>query len=257
MTDKRDMSAQFNTALTPEEEQRFQRWVKDSHKERDLFDYDLRGAWKADTKAAANGHLPDTWKKPNHPTFSAESQYSNDQTPGGKWVEKNGRWTFTPSDFNIKNLGVDGLREYFKRREPDVDLLLPSLQQGGNMNYRPIMNPIDVPDARRQPVMQPQTQAQGVDRQKVMQALMNPAQSSMIFGRNFEGMFNPPIQQQQQQQMQPMPQPQNMGQGMAQMGEAFAHRQRQKQGAFPKAPGNNPMSGFGRLMGLFGNKGLY
>lgn len=119
--------------------------------------------------------------------------------------------------------------------------------------YKPIMNPIDVPDARRQPVMQPQAQAPA-DRQKVMQALMNPAQSSMIFGRNFDGMFNPP--QQQQQMQQPMPQPQNVGQGMTQMGDAFAHRQRQKQGAFPKAPGNNPMSGFGRLMGMLGNQGL-
>lgn len=119
------------------------------------------------------------------------------------------------------------------------------------MSYRPIMNPIEPIDARRQPQMQPQAQAPA-DRQKVMQALMNPARSSMIFGRNFDGMFNPPEQEQQ-----PMQMPQNMGQGMAQMGEAFAHRQRQKQGAFPKAPGNNPMSGFGRLMGLFGNKGLY
>jgi hypothetical protein len=121
------------------------------------------------------------------------------------------------------------------------------------MSYRPVMNPIDVPDARRQPIMQPQAQAPD-NRQKVMQALMSPAQSSFAYGRNFEGMFNPRMEE---QQMQPMQMPQNMGQGMGQMGDAFAHRQRQKQGAFPKAPGNNPMTGFGRLMGLFNKPGLY
>lgn len=113
------------------------------------------------------------------------------------------------------------------------------------------MNPIDVPDPRRQPVMQPQGQEPGT-REKIMQALMSPAQSAFAHGRNFEGMFDPP----QERMQRPMEMPQNMGQGMAQMGDAYAYRQRQKQGAFPKAPGNNPMTGFGRLMGMFSKPGL-
>ena len=50
--------------------------------------------------------------------------------------------------------------------------------------------------------------------------------------------------------------PQNVGQGLAAMGQAFADR-RQAQNPFPKAPGNKPFTGLGRLMGMFGNHGLY
>lgn len=32
-----------------------------------------------------NGHFPDTYKLPNHPTFSDESIYSNKEHPGGHW----------------------------------------------------------------------------------------------------------------------------------------------------------------------------
>jgi hypothetical protein len=71
-----DLTPLYNTPLSPEDEAKFQAWIKSSGRERDLADYDLRGAWKADTKEAANGHLPDTWKKPNHPTFSTESVYN-------------------------------------------------------------------------------------------------------------------------------------------------------------------------------------
>lgn len=67
-------TGQFDTPLTPEEEARFQQWARTLPANlQSTEDYDLRGAWKADAKAAANGHLPDTWKKPNHPTFSNES----------------------------------------------------------------------------------------------------------------------------------------------------------------------------------------
>ncbi len=41
-----------------------------------------------------NGHWPDTFKKPNHPTFSVESQYAK-----GPDAAKAGRWqgeTFIP-----------------------------------------------------------------------------------------------------------------------------------------------------------------
>ena len=50
--------------------------------------------------------------------------------------------------------------------------------------------------------------------------------------------------------------PQNVGEGIAAMGAAFADRQ-QRANPFPKAPGNKPFVGLGRLMGMFGNHGLY
>lgn len=49
-------------------------------------DYDLRQLF-VDSGAIKpiNGHFPDTYKLPNHPTFSNESIYSTKQNPGGHW----------------------------------------------------------------------------------------------------------------------------------------------------------------------------
>lgn len=72
----------FETKLTPEQELKFQEW-KAIYAPRDTgADYDLRGAFLAGVKPAGpeagkdQGHFPDTFKKPNHPTFSVESQYA-------------------------------------------------------------------------------------------------------------------------------------------------------------------------------------
>ncbi|WP_258160736.1 hypothetical protein [Rhizobium sp. TH2] len=43
---------------------------------------------------------------------------------------------------------------------------------------------------------------------------------------------------------------------MAMMGDALAYRA-QKNNPYPKAPGNSPFSGIGRIMGMFGKPGLY
>lgn len=71
-------------------------------------------------------HLPDTYKKPTHPTFSNESIYHSDETPGGVWSEyEKDKWEFTPSETNIKTLGgPDKYSEWFKTAEPDVKLNL-------------------------------------------------------------------------------------------------------------------------------------
>lgn len=74
----------YNTPLTAKEVIEFDKWKaryapKDSGK-----DYDLRGAFKAGLKPDANGHWPDTFKKPNHPTFSRESVYAD--ATAGTWA---------------------------------------------------------------------------------------------------------------------------------------------------------------------------
>lgn len=78
---------QFETQLSPSDEARFQTW-KSRYAPNDTgSDYDLRGAYKAGlTPDPTSGHWPDTFKKPNHPTFSVESQYAA-QAPGkaGSW----------------------------------------------------------------------------------------------------------------------------------------------------------------------------
>lgn len=49
-------------------------------------DYDLRGAFKAGVVPDAQGHMPDTFKKPNHPTFSVESEHVMEApTKAGFW----------------------------------------------------------------------------------------------------------------------------------------------------------------------------
>lgn len=89
-------------------------------------DYDLYGAYLSGFKPSENNHLPDTFKLPNHPTFSKESIYANDETPGGEWVDLgNGKWLFNATQFNVDTYGKDKLIEYFKQNEPDSELVLP------------------------------------------------------------------------------------------------------------------------------------
>lgn len=118
------MTTQYNTVLTPEQEAQFLREYPDA---RDYYDYDMRGAWLAGAQKAGNGHLPDTYKKPNHPTFSRGSQYSDPKTPGGEWVQQGKKWRFVASPENLKYYTPDSLQSYFKTVEPDSELVLPPI----------------------------------------------------------------------------------------------------------------------------------
>lgn len=122
-----DYTTQYNTNLTPQEETQFAQWAREKNLLRDLYDYDMRGAWKAGAAQSEEGHFPDTFKKPNHPTFSVESQYHNEKNlPGGTWgVDSEGRTTFTPSAFNLQNMSPNELRQYFFQVEPSAVLKLP------------------------------------------------------------------------------------------------------------------------------------
>ncbi len=78
----------LDTELTPQEEVAFQAWKTKYAPKDSGEDYDLRGAFKEGlTPDPETGHWPDTYKKPNHPTFSNESKYY-DRAP-----EKAGSWT--------------------------------------------------------------------------------------------------------------------------------------------------------------------
>lgn len=83
----------FDTKLSPEEERRFQRWKAVNAPEDSGEDYDLRGAFQAAVRPDARGHWPDTFKKPNHPTFSVESKYAKYGKPG-HWEGE----TFVPAE---------------------------------------------------------------------------------------------------------------------------------------------------------------
>lgn len=120
-----DYTNQYNTQLTPLDEAKFQKWLANTGKASDLYDYDLRGAWLAGASKDPRGHLTDKFKKPNHPTFSTESIYSSPTASGGVWAKKDGKWIFDASPINVQMYGPDALKDYFSKVEPDSTLVLP------------------------------------------------------------------------------------------------------------------------------------
>ena len=127
--DPYDYTATHNTTLSPKEEKAFMAWADKTGKLKDLYDYDLRGFWKSGAGTTENGHGTDTFKKPNHPTFSDQSQFHSPATPGGTWSETpQGQTVFTPSELNLKNMPAPALQQYFKQVEPNVLLNLPAQQ---------------------------------------------------------------------------------------------------------------------------------
>lgn len=116
----------YDTPLSPEDEAEFARQFPDP---RSTADYDMRGAFKAGVTAAGNGHFPDTFKKPNHITFSDQSQYhGKDGVHGGKWEQLEGdRWRFTASPHNLQQNDAATLQQYFKQYEPGNELVLPTM----------------------------------------------------------------------------------------------------------------------------------
>ena len=89
----------YNTQLKPREKRRFNRWVaKESQRQgRDILmdagAYDVQGFWKSGDykRMDQDNHGSDTWKKPNHPTFSNQSRYHGaDGWYGGNWTEDGG-----------------------------------------------------------------------------------------------------------------------------------------------------------------------
>jgi hypothetical protein len=103
MAEEIDMTDQYNTKLSDEDEAKYQQWAKDNKREKDTYDYDMRGAWKEGITADPSGHFPDTYKKPNHPTFSHESQYATPENPGGHWEQdETGTETLKPYDPRLK-----------------------------------------------------------------------------------------------------------------------------------------------------------
>lgn len=77
----------LDTKLTPEEEPAYQEWKSKYAPNDSGFDYDLKGAFKAGVVPDENtGHMPDTFKKPNHPTFSDQSKFYMDAPNwAGSW----------------------------------------------------------------------------------------------------------------------------------------------------------------------------
>jgi len=127
-----DMTDQYNTKLSTGDETKYKQWQQQQSQivgrnlSADERDYDMRGFWKANptfSYADPSQHLNDTYKKPNHPTFSNESIYSGkDGYVGGQWVEDNGNWNYVASPTNLQMRSEADLQEYFKKHEPNSKL---------------------------------------------------------------------------------------------------------------------------------------
>jgi len=141
-----DFDEQYNTKLTVVEERKFQEW-KGKHAPHDSGkDYDLRGAFKAGLKPdPKTGHWPDTFKKPNHPTFSNESKYAPYGEPGywegDTFIRPEGKALGEAADEPSKPLDkwqqrkADKMRQeredYLNRHRPSVeDVLIPRKEKG-------------------------------------------------------------------------------------------------------------------------------
>ena len=82
----------YNTKLSPQEEQAFRQWTKQNSIPFDfqspVTDYDMRGFWKAQIggdqaalRDSRSKHFPDKWKTPYHETFSNQSQWAAPGAP--------------------------------------------------------------------------------------------------------------------------------------------------------------------------------
>jgi len=133
----------FDTPLSSTEEISFQKWKSQYGPNDSGDDYDLRGAYKAGLTPNDNGHWPDTFKKPNHPTFSDESIYAKDAPNlAGHW---NGE-TFIPHGKNGGFIAPDdGGKDMFVHITAVERAGLDYLREGDKVTY-------DVVDSRGKPV---------------------------------------------------------------------------------------------------------
>lgn len=124
-----DFTELYNTPLADADEAEFRKWLKKEGRQRDLADYDLRGWWKENGgQSTKKGHMTDQFKKPSHPTFSTESQYSGkDGNEGGTWRQAGEKWSFEPGPTNHQYYSRKDMTRYFTKQEKGVNLVLPPL----------------------------------------------------------------------------------------------------------------------------------
>lgn len=111
-------------------------------------DYNMAAAKASGFGSNGNGHYPDTFKKPNHPTFSDESIYHLEATPGGKWRGN----TYEPSEFVFNQQGDwnNFLKGFYSQEQgtgaipvfkggimlPEVTIT-PQYKEGGKIYIKP------------------------------------------------------------------------------------------------------------------------
>ncbi len=129
--DPMDYSAHYNTPIPPDQLAAYNAWIASQkalgkNPENDKYDYDVNGFFLSGAATSPNGHGSDQFKKPNHPTFSNESQYAGSGgNLGGEWLNAGNQSYYNPSPLNLKFRPQGQLQQYFNQVEPDVMLLNP------------------------------------------------------------------------------------------------------------------------------------
>lgn len=125
-SDPLDFTDRFNTPLSEQEQADYSTKFKTG----DSYDYDMQGWYKANPGADPKGegvHYPDTFKKPNHPTFSDQSQYNTGDNQGGRWdTNPDNTYSFTPGATNLQYRSKEELQDYFDRIEKGNTLNFPT-----------------------------------------------------------------------------------------------------------------------------------
>jgi hypothetical protein len=93
--------------------------------------------------------MPDTYKLPNHMTFSNDSVYSTPEHQGGRWIQGgDGHWIFLPSEYNMQQHPMPEMEEYFRRTEQGIpgrpdsyavypsDYHMPGMAHGGDFSVK-------------------------------------------------------------------------------------------------------------------------
>lgn len=141
----------------------------DQFKDAPANDYDYAGARAAGIAQGENGHWPDTYKLPNHITFSTDSKYSKPGQEGGSWSQVDGKWHYAPSAFVLSQHPPEELQAYFSRNEPNSVLDLPAANNAAD----PWAQFSDAPAVAAAPAAQPQ-QSGLLDRAAQIASAGNP-----------------------------------------------------------------------------------
>lgn len=95
----------FNTPIPENRKVEYSNWAKANVTDSG-HDYDYAGAFLAgfDRSKDPNGHLPDTFKKPNHPTFSVHSKYATGayKKYAGSWAKIDNTNIYKPAKATLK-----------------------------------------------------------------------------------------------------------------------------------------------------------
>lgn len=118
----------YDTPIPNDQLYAYSQWLKEQGQNAqrpvglDQQDYDIQGMFM-DGGTFNQGHGLDTYKKPNHPTFSDQSKYNGILgLLGGQW---NDSGSFKPGETNLQNHTPMQLYNYFQKQEPDVMLSSP------------------------------------------------------------------------------------------------------------------------------------